>query len=594
MREHRSFTLCALVVVFAFALAGCAEASLSQQEPARIPSATAIAVQGGSLRVVNAKLQRSYQTHYIMTYPPDDMVFLQVAVELQGIDQAEGWLQDSLTLRQTNTRISPVHVRRRLVGSGYVYGVDHDFAFVYELFYPIEPDFDPAATVLWLPSGPVATVGGLLPSNTDRIVLSTLTPIAGDVLSGEDNEALGPLALISGGSGNRTDATHSTIAGGQLNLASAAHSTVAGGRENRATSFFSSIGGGFANTADGREATVGGGSRNSALGTSATVAGGIRNGAVAANSLVGGGSNNLASGVYAGIAAGVRNAAAGYAAYVGGGAGNDAGGDQAAVAGGLNNQASGPYSAVGGGLENRASGRYAVVSGGSNNLAQADFSMAAGRSAQIAQDHVGSFLFADSTDSSFRSEAANEFAVRATGGVRMVSAVDASGRPLAGAMLAPGSGSWSMLSDQAAKADFRSIDPDQILQQLVQLPLFSWRYRTQSSAVRHIGPTAQDFADAFGMGEDHQHISAVDADGVALAAIQALAIQVNSQRDRLEEQERQLTQLESKVDALTTDQHKSDVGQAVWLLLAAATGSLTTLAWIRQNDKRAASQDSAI
>jgi hypothetical protein len=40
--------------------------------------------------------------------------------------------------------------------------------------------------------------------------------------------------------------------------------------------------------------------------------------------------------------------------------------------------------------------------------------------------------------------------------------------------------------------------------------------------VRHIGPTAQDFYAAFGVGEDNTHISTVDADGVALAAIQGL------------------------------------------------------------------------
>lgn len=38
----------------------------------------------------------------------------------------------------------------------------------------------------------------------------------------------------------------------------------------------------------------------------------------------------------------------------------------------------------------------------------------------------------------------------------------------------------------------------------------------------HIRPVAQDFYAAFGVGEDPRRISTVDADGVALAAIQAL------------------------------------------------------------------------
>ena len=40
-----------------------------------------------------------------------------------------------------------------------------------------------------------------------------------------------------------------------------------------------------------------------------------------------------------------------------------------------------------------------------------------------------------------------------------------------------------------------------------------------------MGPTAQDFYAAFGLGEDERHISTVDADGVALAAIQGLYAQ---------------------------------------------------------------------
>jgi hypothetical protein len=40
--------------------------------------------------------------------------------------------------------------------------------------------------------------------------------------------------------------------------------------------------------------------------------------------------------------------------------------------------------------------------------------------------------------------------------------------------------------------------------------------------VRHLGPTAQDFYEVFGLGDDDKYISTVDADGVALAAIQAL------------------------------------------------------------------------
>jgi len=39
--------------------------------------------------------------------------------------------------------------------------------------------------------------------------------------------------------------------------------------------------------------------------------------------------------------------------------------------------------------------------------------------------------------------------------------------------------------------------------------------------VLHLGPVAQDFHAAFGLGADDKHIATVDADGVALAPSRA-------------------------------------------------------------------------
>ena len=45
----------------------------------------------------------------------------------------------------------------------------------------------------------------------------------------------------------------------------------------------------------------------------------------------------------------------------------------------------------------------------------------------------------------------------------------------------------------------------------------------------HAGPMAQNFYAAFGLGADDTHIATVDADGVALAAIQGLSRQAQTQ-----------------------------------------------------------------
>ena len=76
-------------------------------------------------------------------------------------------------------------------------------------------------------------------------------------------------------------------------------------------------------------------------------------------------------------------------------------------------------------------------------------------------------------------------------------------------------------SDRNAKEEFTPIDARAVLNKVAQLPITEWRYKTQTDA-RHIGPMAQDFREAFGLGRDDKHITSVDADGVALAAIQGL------------------------------------------------------------------------
>lgn len=83
-----------------------------------------------------------------------------------------------------------------------------------------------------------------------------------------------------------------------------------------------------------------------------------------------------------------------------------------------------------------------------------------------------------------------------------------------------------LVSDRAAKANFGTIDPADMLERVRSLPITTWNYRSDDPAVRHIGPMAQDFTAAFGVGSDDRTIHPMDGQGVALAAIQGLANQV--------------------------------------------------------------------
>jgi len=61
----------------------------------------------------------------------------------------------------------------------------------------------------------------------------------------------------------------------------------------------------------------------------------------------------------------------------------------------------------------------------------------------------------------------------------------------------------------------------------------SWTYKSEAPEVRHLGPVAQDFYSTFSLGQDDRHISTIDANGVALAAVQGLHRVVQKRDARL-------------------------------------------------------------
>jgi len=173
-------------------------------------------------------------------------------------------------------------------------------------------------------------------------------------------------------------------------------------------------------------------------------------------------------------------------------------------------------SVVGGGVYNTVRGAYSTVPGGLDSHAYADHCFVAGRGA-IATN-TGAFVWADSTPEYFYSTRADQFAVRAAGGTTIFSENTAT----VGVELAPGGNSWSGASDRNLKENFSPVDHDVLLAALSAIPMTTWNMKSQDDSIRHIGPMAQDFHAAFGVGEDNTHISYSDADGVSLAAIQGL------------------------------------------------------------------------
>jgi hypothetical protein len=105
-------------------------------------------------------------------------------------------------------------------------------------------------------------------------------------------------------------------------------------------------------------------------------------------------------------------------------------------------------------------------------------------------------------------------------------------------------------SDRHLKQDFQPLDGRTVLEKVVAMPVQSWAYKSENGK-RHIGPVAQDFHAAFGLnGVDDTTIATVDADGVALAAIQGLNQKVEEQRTELKQQQTEIAELKQRLDAL--------------------------------------------
>jgi len=473
-------------------------------------------------------------------------------------------------------------------------------------------------------AGSNATVGGGS-SNTAYSSLATVgggqsNSAAGEyttVGGGHDNFANNDYATVGGGSSNSADGNSATVGGGQSNSAGGQYATIGGGYDNVIDSNSATIGGGQSNSASDN-ATVGGGSNNSA-GDNATVGGGSSNNACSGYATVGGGQSNSAGGQYATVGGGygnVTNYSSDYAT-VGGGQSNSAGGqyatigggydnvidsnsatigggqsnsasDNATVGGGSNNTAGGQYATVGGGSNNSA-GYYATVAGGVSNYARGQYSFAAGYQANA--NHGGTFVWSDSFGS-HSSTRNNQFYVGADGGAyfdvnsdHWVEIYVQSGNLIStstGAHLTTG-GAWTDVSDRDAKENFAPVDGQEVLGNLADMPIATWNFKAEEPSIRHMGPTAQDFYAAFGLGADDRHIASLDSSGVALAAIQGLYARLQTLEAENDSLKQQLEAQETRLEALEEAVGGSNLPQPLQSRVLPGAGALFAtlgLVWV--------------
>jgi len=369
---------------------------------------------------------------------------------------------------------------------------------------------------------------------------------------GQYNTASGDYSTVGGGGYNAADGNLSTVGGGQFNDASGDYATVCGGNGNIASTLSSTVGGGYSNEASGNYSTVGGGTSNLANYLGTTIGGGNDNFATGEYTTVSGGYHNTTNSSYVTIGGGRDNSATLSYATVGGGRDNSAGGSYSTVGGGCDNTASASSATVSGGQENTASDIFATVPGGDKNNAAGAYSFAAGHRAKA--NHPGSFVWADSWDADFTSSAANQFNIRAIGGVRIYT----NSNLTSGVTLAAGGNAWVAVSDSTKKRNIRLVDTREILKKVDELPIKQWSYKSQDPSIEHVGPMAQDFWKLFHLGEDSLGISTIDPDGIALAAIQELKVRT----DEIEALKTEINQLKALMQNLLTSSDQNKIEQA--------------------------------
>jgi hypothetical protein len=155
---------------------------------------------------------------------------------------------------------------------------------------------------------------------------------------------------------------------------------------------------------------------------------------------------------------------------------------------------------------------------------------------------------------------ANSLLVAANGNVGLGVAAPAERLHVDGNILV--NGYVKELSDRSAKTAFAPVNGAEVLAKLARVPVTSWSY-IDEAGVRHVGPMAQDFYAAFGLGQDDTHLAALDVNGISLAAIQELDEQVKVRDAQIAALEGKLGTLEMRLAALETG--TAPAGAPGWL-----------------------------
>jgi len=171
--------------------------------------------------------------------------------------------------------------------------------------------------------------------------------------------------------------------------------------------------------------------------------------------------------------------------------------------------------------------------------------------------HTGTIVLSaedgTSTDS-VRAQADREFRVRAAGGIRLrVSAAANGNTPGAGGNvgcdITAAVPTWTCASSRTLKENYLNVDGEYVLSRVRMTPVTTWNMTGGDRSVRHLGPVAEDFWRAFGLGLGETTLGMGDIDGVNFAAAKALEVRTTQLRAELDARAAQVRTLESQLTA---------------------------------------------
>lgn len=92
---------------------------------------------------------------------------------------------------------------------------------------------------------------------------------------------------------------------------------------------------------------------------------------------------------------------------------------------------------------------------------------------------------------------------------------------------------FEVTSSRRAKENVEPVRPMEVLSLVKALAINSWNYIHDPLKTLHMGPMAEDFFKAFGLGKSERHLSLADVTGVLFAAVQGLSEWLEAQGEAI-------------------------------------------------------------